>query len=382
MFGVTVIGINAHLLSGESGYRRAGIHHYISQLLHHLPIHSEWRYLVLTQNQAELPAHLPLKWQPTKWQTSNRWVRIGWEQMVLPWVIRKDRLDLLHSMAFSMPIMGGCPMVVTIYDLSFIHYPERFPVLQRWYLHWQTGWSCRHARQLVAISEDGKRDIGQQFHVHPSRISVVYPGVDTHFRLLPASVVERFREQKELPAQFILHIGTLQPRKNIPTLLRAFAELRQYDPRRYAQLGLVLVGGKGWFYKEIFAQVEQLGLASYVKFAGYVPDDELPLWYNAGTILVFPSVYEGFGLPIVQAMACGTPVIAANTSAIPEVAGNAALLFDPHDVGTLTNHLQTLLAHDDLRATLRQKGLEQAQKFSWAESGHQLFHVYHQALAL
>lgn len=381
MLAVTVIGINAHLLSGESGYRRAGIHHYISQLLHHLPPHPDWHYLVFTQNSDELPAHLSLQWQPTKWPTHNRWVRIGWEQLILPSIIRQKRLQLLHSMAFSMPILGGCPTVVTIYDLSFIHYPERFPALQHWYLRWQTSWSCRHARQLVAISQDGKQDIQQQFHVPPSRISVVYPAVESRFRPLPASEVEQFRQQKGLPPQFILHIGTLQPRKNIPVLLQAFAQLRQRTPHRYAECKLILVGGKGWFYEEIFAQVQQLDLATHVHFAGYVPDEELPWWYNSSHLLVFPSIYEGFGLPIIQAMACGTPVIAANTSAIPEVAGIAALLFHPQNISALTDQLQALLTDNDLHADLRQKGLEQSQKFTWSKSGQQLLDVYRQALS-
>ena len=152
-------------------------------------------------------------------------------------------------------------------------------------------------------------------------------------------------------------------------------------PETLADVPLVLVGGKGWLYDEIFQRVNELGLQGRVHFAGYVADEDLPLWYNAASVLVLPSVYEGFGLPIVEALACGTPVIAANASALPEAAGDAGLLFKPQDVDTLAVHLTTLLSDSDLTATMREQGLVQVQHFSWEHSGREMLTTYRTALA-
>jgi glycosyltransferase involved in cell wall biosynthesis len=172
-----------------------------------------------------------------------------------------------------------------------------------------------------------------------------------------------------------LHVGTLQPRKNIPVLLQALAALKKQD------VDLVLAGGKGWFYDEIFSQVQELGLNDRVRFTGYVRDEELPFWYNAAKVLVFPSVYEGFGMPIIEAMACGTPVIAARSSSIPEAGGEAALYFDPHDVETLTHQLANLLEDENLHFQMRQSGFTQARKFSWDYAGAETSRIYAQVLA-
>jgi glycosyltransferase involved in cell wall biosynthesis len=180
-----------------------------------------------------------------------------------------------------------------------------------------------------------------------------------------------------LPPRFVLHVGTLQPRKNIPVLLEAMARL----PKELANIPLVLVGGKGWLYDQIFQRVNELGLQGRVHFAGYVADEALPLWYNAASVLVLPSVYEGFGLPIVEALACGTPVIAANVSALPEAAGDAGLFFEPHDAPTLAGHLATLLSNSDLAATMREQGLVQVRHFSWERSGREMLTTYRTALA-
>ena len=167
-----------------------------------------------------------------------------------------------------------------------------------------------------------------------------------------------FRERQDLADRFILHVGTLQPRKNIPTLIEAFAQAAPPD------VMLVLVGGKGWLFDEIFSRVQALGLQDRVRFTGYVPDEDLPLWYNAASVLAFPSLYEGFGMPVVEAMACGTPVVAANGSSLPEAVGEAGLLFDPQNVAELADRLTAVLHNPDLAATIRAKGLIHAQTIS------------------
>lgn len=370
------VGINAHLLSGQGSYRRAGIHQYIEQVLCHLSWSEEAKLepVVFTRHGEALAGKPNLVLVSTSWPTERRFARILWEQLIWPWQVARYDLDLLHSMAFVTPILSTQPAVVTVYDLSFVHYPERFPPLQRLYLRSQAARSCRQARRVITISESARQDIRALFDVPLARIDVVQPGVDRAYRPLPTTTVAAFRRSRGLPEQFLLHVGTLQPRKNIPLLIEALHHLQRPD------VLLVLAGGKGWLYDEIFARVESLGLQKQVLFAGYVPDDELPLWYNAASALLFPSLYEGFGLPVAEAMACGTPVIAADTSAIPEVAGEAALLFAPQDVTGLVKQITAVLDNQELAGTMRERGLRQAQQFSWERAGRETAEVYRRAL--
>lgn len=370
------VGINAHLLSGRAGYRRAGIHHYISQLLGNLSYgESELRFTVFTNNRAELRSLPKERVISTSWPTHRPLARIGWEQLAWPLSAIRHKIDLLHSMAFVTPLLGLRPAVVTVYDLSFIHHPQRFPALKRIYLTSQTRRSCQKAERVMTISESGRQDVHRYYGIPLERIDIVMPGVSQIFSPRTEEEIEAFRRQEQLAQRFILHVGTLQPRKNIEVLLEAFAQLRRPD------LELVLVGDKGWSYQSIFDRVKKLGLDDMVRFPGYVSDAVLPLWYNAASILVFPSVYEGFGLPVIQAMACGTPVIAANTSAIPEAAGSAARFFEPHDVRALAEHIAAVLDDRQIAVTMRQRGLEQACEFSWQKAGQQLLASYRRVLA-
>ena len=370
------IGINAHLLSDEAGYRRAGIHQYIAQVLDHLPPPAPGsQYVLFSRHAAALAGKPGFAVQASRWPTESRLVRIAWEQTAWPLAAAGEKLDLLHSMAFVTPLLSRIPTVITVFDLSFMHYPDSFPPLQRRYLQSQTARSCRKARRVITISESSRQDVHQIFQVPLDRIDVVYPGVDAQYRPLPDADLAEFRRREALPQHFLLHVGTLQPRKNIPILLEALARLRRPD------LLLVLAGGKGWLYEEIFAQVIALGLENQVRFTGYVADAALPLWYNAATVLLFPSVYEGFGLPVVEALACGTPVIAARSSSIPEAGGEAALYFNPHDSEALAAQLTAVLDDQDLAASMREKGLIQARRFSWQKAGEETARVYRRALS-
>ena len=369
------IGINAHLLATATGYRRAGIHHYIHQIVRHLPPAAGTRYTIYTRLTGGWESRPDMGFAGTRLPTGNRAARIMWEQVVWPFMARHDGLTLLHSFAFAMPRFVSRPVVVTIYDLSFIENPEAFPAAQRRYLAHETAYSCGHAARLVAISESGRRDIHRLYGVPLERIDVVTPGVDDAYRPLPAAQVAAFRREKGLPETFILHVGTLQPRKNIPTLLDALVRLDRPG------VELVLVGGRGWIYEEIFARVAALGLTSRVRFAGYVDDEELPLWYNAAAVLAFPSFYEGFGMPVADALACGTPVVAAATSSIPEAGGDVALYFEPRNADELAERLRQALDDPEVRRNTRAAGPAHAARFSWARSGAEMAAVYHRAAA-
>jgi glycosyltransferase involved in cell wall biosynthesis len=367
------IGINAHLLSGEAGYRRAGIHQYIAQVLRHLPTDNGTEYVVFTRHMADFLQRKGMTAVSTHWPTEKRSIRIAWEQLVWPWQTRQQRINLLHGAAFTTPLLAACPSVITVYDLSFVHFPEGFSSAQRRYLISQTRHSCIRANRIITISESGRQDVHQFSGVPLSRIDVVYPGVDAMFRPYPAEEVAAFRQAKGY-GRYLLHVGTLQPRKNIPLLLEAFARLNE------PELQLVLIGGKGWKYDAIFARIQALGLVDRVHFPGYVPDEELPLWYNAAELLVFPSLYEGFGMPVLEAMACGTPVVAANRSSIPEAVGTAGLLFDPENAAELLERLTAVLPDPHLAANMRTQGLAHASQFSWERAGRETAAVYQRVL--
>ena len=371
------IGINAHLLSGELSYRRAGIHNYMAQVLNHLPlVADDCTYSIFSRHATALSSRPGFEIHRSHWPTERRLARILWEQIAWPVMASRQDLDLVHGMAFATPLLTRKPSVVTVFDLSFIYFPERYPRLQRQYLRVQTARSCANARRVITISASGKQDVHSYFDIPLEQIDVVVPGVDPIYRPLPPEQVQDFRTLKGIQEQIILHVGTLQPRKNISQLLEAMVMLDVGDCQ------LVLVGGKGWYYDEIFARVVDLGLENRIRFTGYVPDAELPLWYNAASMLVFPSVYEGFGLPIVEAMACGTPVVAANSSSIPEAGGPAALYYKPDDVDEMVEYMTLILEDIEKAADLREKGLEHAQQFSWQRAGQDTAEVYKKALRL
>jgi glycosyltransferase involved in cell wall biosynthesis len=370
------IGLNAHLLSLTETYRGAGINCYIRNLLTYLPrVDRDNRYTAFLGDGRFTSAGLALKL--SRLPTSRPVIRILWEQAVQPFALKKERVDLLHALAFVVPLLSPCPSVVTIYDLGFLLYPEGFKRAKRFYLSLFTRLSARRARRIIAISESTKRDVVRLLGVSPDKVDVVYCGVDEAFRPLAEDQVAGFRAKRGLPERFILFVGTIEPRKNITMLIEAFANL---PTCQLANLKLVIGGAKGWFYQDVFARVEELGLEEEVIFPGYIPVSELPLWYNAAELFVYPSLYEGFGLPPLEAMACGTPVIVANTSSLPEVVGEAGLTVNPLDVEGLTGAMRQALDDEDLRRGMRERGLLRARGFSWAKTARETVEVYRRAM--
>jgi glycosyltransferase involved in cell wall biosynthesis len=288
--------------------------------------------------------------------------------------MRQAGVDLIHEVAFVGPIVAGRPFVVTVHDLSFLFYPHGFRALNRIYLRIFTRLSVQRARRIIAVSESTKRDLVENYRLSPGKVDVVHNGVDTSFRPLPVAQVAAFRSERGLPESFILFVGTLEPRKNVTRLIEAYARLPGAKPP------LLLVGGKGWLYDELFARSEELNLTDQVRFVGYVPAEELPLWYNAAELFVYPSLYEGFGLPPLEAMACGTPVITSATSSLPEVVGMAGLLVDPTDVEALSAAMRRTLSDKNLQTEMQRAGLEQARAFSWRRTAQQTVGSYRRAL--
>ena len=299
--------------------------------------------------------------------------RIFWEQCLQPVELSRARPDLLHSLAFVSPVITPCPAVVTVYDLSFRLFPERFLPAQRLYLSTFTAYSCRRARRVIAISESTKADLVRVLGVPAEKVDVAYPGTTPEFRPLPPEAVEAFRARRGLPARFILYLGTLEPRKNLGALIRAFARL---SPSR-GGLYLVLAGAKGWLYADLFKLTQDLGLAERVIFPGFVPAEELPLWYNSATVFAYPSSYEGFGLPVIEALACGRPVVTSDVSSLPEAGGRAAILVSPESPEALAEALSQALTWGPAECAL---GPAQAAPFTWAATAAQTVQTYRRAL--
>ena len=286
--------------------------------------------------------------------------------VLLPVGLLLDEIDLFHGLD-----QAGIPFffkkgryVVTLHDVIACFMPHTFPLKHRLVL--KTAFSAirRQADLIIVPSESGKEDAVRYLGVERGRIAVIPEGVEERFQPFGDSGrLEAVRQKYGIPHEYILFVGTLQPRKNIPTLLQAFSLLLAEKPNQ--GLKLVIAGGKGWGQAEIFNTVKALGLGGQVCFPGYIDDEDLPDLYRGAQLFVYPSLYEGFGLPILEAMGCGVPVITSHTSAMPEVAGEAALLVDPQDANTLAEAMASVLDDKTLRDDLRRKGKDRVRLFSW-----------------
>ncbi len=373
------VAINAHLLAHTRSFRRAGISHYVEQVLVQLgQIDRRNRYSVYTTRGLDQAAlRLPPNFRviPSRLPTINPRVRIPWEQLLAPLLLRRSGADLFHGVHSVVPLASSLPSVVTVHDLAFIRFTQTFRGYNRAYLDFATRLSVRRAARILVVSEHTRREVIGLLGVPPERIVVTPNAVREHFRVPDPAALAAFRAQKGLPAQFVLYVGTLEPRKNLTTLLEAYAEVV-----RHHDVPLLVGGGKGWLYEAVFQRLEQLGLGEKVHFIGYIDEDELPLWYAAASVFVFPSLYEGFGMPPLEAMACGTPVITSNSSSLPEVVGEAGITVAPTDAAGFAEAIARVLRDADLRQALREQGLVQARSFSWRVTAERTLAAYEAAV--
>lgn len=371
------VGLNAHLLAspGSGSYRRAGIHGYIYRLLEHLPEAApDWRFTIYT-GEGEAPPGHRYQVRRSSWRTGHPLIRIAWEQLAQPWQL--GGLDLVHELAFVAPVIMPRPFVVTVYDLTFMRYPERLPASRRLYLRTMTGLSCRRARRVIAISQSTAGDLTRLLGIAPDKIDVALPGVDARFRPLPEADVAVWRARRGLPARFLLFLGTLEPRKNLPTLLRAYAALTEEER---AQVHLVLAGGSGWMAGEIERVITDAQLGSTVHRPGFVEDDELVWWYNAAEAFVYPSVFEGWGLPVTEAMACGRVALVSDISSLPEAVGDSGLRLPPEDVSAWRNALRRCIHDADWRRAEGERARTYSARFTWTSTAATTVESYKKAL--
>ncbi|HEX3244880.1 MAG TPA: glycosyltransferase family 1 protein [Chloroflexota bacterium] len=371
------IALNALLLSRSASYRSAGISQYIYELLRNLRLRPpEQLYEAFVTAD---PGDIALSPTPNFHCTSvgplfgKPSMRVLWEQLVQPLTLTRRPPDVLHALGYALPLAWRGRTVITICDVSFARYPGLFNRSNAIYLSTIARLSARKASMVLTISESTRRDVIQLFGVSPERVTTSYCGVSDRFQPASDSEIEALRARAQLPRSFLLYLGTIEPRKNVAGLVRAYARYRQEvtDP-----VTLVLAGGRGWKDRQVFDLVDRLGLRDCIRFPGYVPSEDLPAWYSAATAFVYPSRYEGFGLPVAEAMACGTPVITTTSSSLPEVVGDAGLLVGPDDEAALSSAIARVASDSELRRTLSLAGRKRVARFRWEHTAAETAGAY------
>lgn len=374
------IGIDAHAI----GARQGGNETYIRNLIRALAeIDSANRYTIYLANKqaaaewrAAWAARFP-NFQVRLLLPPTPLVRVP---VWLAFELRQRPVDVLH-VQYTAPPFCAAPIVATIHDLAFEHLPETFTRRGAMQLKLTVRRTARQAARVATVSEFSRQDILRTYRLPPEKVVVTYNGIEPHFSpaLHSADEAVAVRRQFNIARAYLLAVGSLQPRKNLVRLIRAYARLRQQNESFTPQL--VIVGRKLWLAREVFAEVKQHPWAEDVILTGYVRDEDLAALYRHAAAFVYPSLFEGFGLPPLEAMACGTPVVTSNTSSLPEVVGDAALLIDPYDEQALTRALLQITNDQALRARLRAQGIIQARKFTWRAAAEQTLQLYQASVA-
>ncbi len=336
-------------------------------------------------NGARLVARMPEQADPGKWmKTTDRvWALpdpmvvglrcVNWllfEQRIRS-VVRKNRFDVYHETAFTPSALKGAdvPQVFTLHDLSLIKCREMHPRERVWFSDLFFQRRIKHADHIITVSEYVRSEIIEELRIPAHAVTTIHEAADPLFYPRDRESVEAMRASMNLPKDYLLFVGTLEPRKNLSMLIEALAACKHDVP-------LVLTGWKGWGEKEWQEKAKRIGLGNRIHFTGYVDEESLARLYSGALSLVYPSLYEGFGLPLLEAMACGTPVICSNAASLPEVAGDAALLINPHNAEALTHAIDCVCEDDMLRTRMKERGLERAAHFSWEKTARQTLEVF------
>ena len=296
------------------------------------------------------------------------------QQWAVPRLLKAHGATLYHSPYYLMPYLPRLPTVLTCHDLIPVMFPHYFTLWQRVAYRFANKLALRTASQIIAISETTKNDLIRLFRVPAERVHAIPQGVDARFARAPALAVDAMRRGYGLPDKYLLYVGTNKPHKNLERLVEAWSTVRRVSPAQCR--ALVIAGYWDDRYPEARRLVEKKGLSESVRFIGPVDDGDLPSLYTGAALFVFPSLYEGFGFPVIEAMACGTPVACSMAGALREVAGNAAFLFDPLDSGAMASALSGLLADPDGLKTLSEAGLKRAARFTWERTALETLETY------
>jgi len=367
------IGIDAHTL----GNRSSGNESYYLQLLRELAkveVRDD-RYMIYFNRPEALekvpaPGHFTFK----RIRPLNPFIRIP---LSFPLEFQRERLDIFHAQ-FIIPPFCNSGSVTSIHDILFEQYPHFFPRFEAIRSKILIRWSARRADHIITLSNFSKAEIVSTYHIDPDKISVIYLGPREEFRPLDKGVSqERIASRYGVQAPFILYVGRIQARKNVLRLVEAYGRLQ----RKGIAENLSIVGRQDWRAEEVSARVAELKLSGRVSFTGYVDADDLPHFYNAAEVFVFPSICEGFGLPVLEAMACGVPVVTSYGSSLEEVAGDAAILAHAESVDSIASAMDRVLSNEGLKQKLRHNGLARAREFSGASMAAQTISVYQKVLS-
>ncbi len=354
-------------------YTRSGVGTYVAQLLRHLPAtHPQWEYILYSNKPLPVLDMVGLTPVPHYFPTS-RWV---WEQFHLPRIITQSGADLCHFMNNSAPWATRLPYVLTIHDASLFLFQQYHPRSRLLALRLLLPQAARRAEVVITVSHASRQELIDVLQLPPEKVRVVHNAVSCEFQpLRDEEKRTQLRQKHQLPAQFVLYVGTIEPRKNLLRLIAAFGQTQKMHPDCH----LVLAGPKGWLMNgDVEKEIKAAELVGKVHYLGFVPPEDLPGIYSLATLFAFPSLHEGFGLPILEAMACGTPVLTSNRSAMPEVSGTAAYLVDPESITAIAEGLHLLLQSADRRAWHSAQGLARVQQFSWTKAAQETAAIYEQ----
>ncbi|CAG0932866.1 mannosyl-N-acetyl-alpha-D-glucosaminyl-diphospho-ditrans,octacis-undecaprenol 3-alpha-mannosyltransferase / alpha-1,3-rhamnosyltransferase [Thermoflexales bacterium] len=350
--------------------RHSGVGNYTAQLLTALVDRADARQYVLLANRT-LNGETPCR---TLGQVGRRFPnRSAWMQWTLPRDLAVVQPDVCHFTNYLAPLRAPCPLVITLHDMSLFVHTRLHPLKSQLFVRPLIPVVARRAAAIITVSQHAKQEIVTGLKISPKKVHVIYEAAAPQYRVITdAAELDRVRSRYELTRPFVLYVGTIEPRKNLARLVAAFAQARRQCP----DLELVLVGQLGWKYTAILKAIEDLNLGHAVRRLGYVPNADLPALYTLARLLAFPSVYEGFGLPVVEAMACGTPVLTSNNSSLAEIASGASYLIDPLAVVDIAHGLVCLATDDVRQANLRAAGLARAAEFSWQRAAAETVRVY------
>lgn len=308
----------------------------------------------------------------------SRPARLTWEQTALPLQLRRLGAAVFHSPHHTLPLLPSrCPRVVTVHDVTFLLLPERYPPVRRLYFRLLTWASARAAAAVIVPSNAVKADVCRMLGVPAAQVTVVAEAAAERYRpQQDPGEIDRVRRTYQLEGPYLLSVGSLEPGKNRRRLVEAFASLAAAFPHT-----LAIAGRPAWKFEEELSLPARIGLVDRVRFLGYVPDADMPALYGGADAVAFPSLYEGFGLPALEAMACGTPLLTSTAPALAELVGGAALLVDPYDTAAIASGLRRLLSDPALRDDLRRRGLERAASFSWRQTARETLAVYERVAA-
>lgn len=371
------IGINTlFLIPGKVG----GSEVYLRNLLCHLAkIDKQNEYILFTNKENFRTFQISqrnFREVPCPVKASFRPARVLWEQFVLPLQIKKYNIEVLHSPGYTAPLLASCCSIVTIHDMNYFYYPEDFSKSTTFFLRLLVPLAARRSDKIITVSRNSKKDIVQILEIPESKICVIYEAGSSHLSVpiaIENKVREKLKKRYGIDKKFILTVSVSHPHKNLDRLIEAYDILCK---RYQIDCQLLIVGIKGRAQSGLVNWVKEMSLEKRIIFTGWIANEDLSLLYSEAELMVFPSLFEGFGIPVLEAMAHGTPVVSSGAASLPEVVGDAALLVDPYDVEEIAEAMYRVVTEEDVRANLIKKGRQRAGQFSWEKTARETLAVY------